>query len=104
LFVGDDRETSRGENSMSQVRISFKITPGAARNEILGLTNDIWRIKIAAPPDKGKANKELIEFLSDILGIKKDRICILKGQTSHNKILTIEGLSIEETHARLSAH
>jgi uncharacterized protein (TIGR00251 family) len=87
---------------MSHMRISVKVTPGAARNEMQGLTNGIWRIKIAATPEKGKANKELIEFLSDRLGIKKDRINILKGQTSHNKIIAIEGLSVEEISTRLS--
>ncbi len=88
---------------MPQVRISVKVTPGSSRNEILGFTNGVWRIKIAAAPDKGKANKELIEFLSGYLDIRRDQIEILKGQTSHNKIISIEGVSAENVKSRLSA-
>jgi uncharacterized protein len=88
--------------SVIQVKIAVKITPSAGRNEILSLTNDIWRIKIAAPPEKGKANKELIEFLSERLGIKKDSVIIIKGQTSHNKIVAISGVSHEMILRRLT--
>jgi uncharacterized protein len=84
------------------VKISFKVQPSAGRNEIVGLANGIWRVKVSAPPDKGKANHELIEFLSDTLGIKKDHITIIKGQTSHSKLLAIEGLSLDEITSRLS--
>lgn len=83
-------------------KISIKVQPNAGRNEVIGLTNGVWRIKIAAPPDKGKANKELIDFLSDILGQRKDHIDIIKGQTSHNKLVTIEGLTQAEVDTRLS--
>jgi uncharacterized protein len=83
-------------------RIAVKVTPNAGRNEVLGLTSGVWRIKIAAPPDKGKANRELIEFLSDLLGLRKDNIEIIKGQTSHNKLVLISGLSPEDVSRRLS--
>jgi len=75
--------------------ISIRITPNAARNEIAVLTGDILRVNIAAPPVKGKANKELIAFLSGLLGIKKDRISIVKGHTARNKIIAIDGMDKE---------
>ena len=75
--------------------------PNAGRNEVTGLANGVWKIKIAAPPDKGKANKELVDFLSDVLEIKKAQITILRGQTSHNKVLAIEGLSEVEVVERM---
>ena len=86
----------------NQTKVSVKVLPNAGKNEVSGLTNGVWRIKIAAPPDKGKANKELIKFLSDILGLKKDHVIILKGQTSHNKLIAIDGLTQEEIISRLS--
>jgi uncharacterized protein len=54
--------------SENAVKISIKVLPNARKNEIGGFSNDILRVKIAAPPDKGKANKELIDFFSDKLG------------------------------------
>ncbi len=86
----------------NSIKISVKVQPSAGRNEVTGLTNGVWKIKVSAPPDKGKANQELIEFLSDILGQKKDQITIVKGQTSHNKLIAIEGLTQAEITARLS--
>ncbi len=77
----------------TQAKIAVQIYPGAAKNEITGMQNDVLRIKIAAPPVKGKANKELIEYLSHLLGITKDRIEIIKGATSKNKLISIDGLS-----------
>jgi len=73
--------------------ISVRVFPNATRNEIAVLTGDILRVNIAAPPVKGKANKELIAFLSGLLGIKKDRINIVKGHTARNKIIAIGGMS-----------
>jgi len=81
------------------IKISIKVQPNSNRNEVVGVVNGVWKIKIAAPPDKGKANKELVDFLSEWLDIKKDRINILRGQTSHNKIVEIEGLSAETLSA-----
>jgi uncharacterized protein len=85
------------------VKIDLKVTPGSSRNEVVGLTNGVWRIKIAAPPDKGKANKELIDFLSKRLGLRKGSLLILKGQTAHNKVVSVEGLTLEEVTERLSS-
>jgi uncharacterized protein len=84
-------------------KISVKVQPNAGRNEVVGLKGSIWKIKVAAPPEKGKANKELIEFLSDTLGVRKTSIMILKGETSHNKILGIEGIDQNEVEAALAA-
>jgi uncharacterized protein len=75
------------------IRLAVKITPNAGRNEITGLKDDVLCIKIGAPPEKGKANKELIGFLAERLGIKKASITIIRGQTSHRKIIAIEGVN-----------
>jgi uncharacterized protein len=83
------------------VKINVKVQPNAHKDEITGFSNGIWRVKIAAPPDKGKANKELILFFSDLLGVKKDDLSLLKGLTSHNKIIGILGMTAEAVVTRL---
>jgi uncharacterized protein (TIGR00251 family) len=69
------------------------VHPGAKRNEIVRFDDGVWHLKIAAPPTEGKANKELIEFLSEILDISKSRITIEKGTRSHRKLITLQGLT-----------
>ena len=78
--------------SDSIVRISVKVHPGARKNGITGCSDGVLRVKIAAPPVEGKTNKELIAYFSDILDVRKSAITIEKGQTSRNKLISIEGV------------
>jgi uncharacterized protein (TIGR00251 family) len=90
-------------NSQSDNKwLSVKVTPNASRNEITGFTEGVLQLKVAAPPVKGKANKELTAFLSRTLGVSKSSISIVKGHTSRNKVIIIDGLSREEIMKRLS--
>ena len=88
--------------SSAKVEISLRVRPNAARSQVLGFTDGILRVKVAAPPVKGKANKELIAFLSQLLGIGKSSLAILKGHASRNKVITIDGLRQEDIMKRLS--
>ena len=83
------------------VRVAVKVTPNAGRNEITGCKEGVWQIKIQAPPDKGKANKELVDFLAETMDIKKSAVMIVQGSTSRHKVLAVEGLSGEEIQKRL---
>ena len=83
------------------VRISIQVHAGVKKNEITRLENGVWHLKIAAPPVEGKANKKLIEFLSEVLGVSKSRITIEKGVTSHRKLIMIDGLTDAEVTKKL---
>ena len=76
-----------------KTRLSLKVIPNAARNEITSFVNGTLRVKLASSPEKGKANFELIKFLSALLGISKDRICIIKGYNKRNKYVAISGIN-----------
>ena len=82
-------------------KIAVQAHPGAKRNEVLRLQDGVWHLKIAAPPLEGKANKELIEFLSEILDVSKSRLSIDKGATSHRKLISVQGLTVGEVEKRL---
>jgi uncharacterized protein (TIGR00251 family) len=84
------------------LRLAIKVTPNAGRNEVTGFKEDVLHVRIAAPPDKGKANKELADFLSERLGIKKSAISIIKGPNSRNKVIAIAGISREEIIKRVA--
>ncbi len=47
-------------------------------------------VRVKSPPTEGKANRELIEVLSDYFGVPKSRIRIVSGQSSRNKLVEIE--------------
>jgi len=83
------------------MKISVKVLPNAGKNQVVENNNGVWRIKINAQPEKGKANKALIEFLSKTLKIKKNQLEIISGETSHNKIIEITGPGEAEIAAAL---
>lgn len=80
--------------------IQVIVRPNSKENKIEGVDN--WknriRISIKAPPVKGEANKELIKFLSKILGAKVE---IIRGETSREKDLLVKGIKLEEVKKRL---
>ncbi len=82
--------------------ISVRVYPNAARSEVAGFANGVLRVRVAAPPAKGKANNELLALLSGVLGTGKSRINIIRGHTTRNKVIAIDGLSQEEIMNRLS--
>lgn len=66
------------------------------------MSGGVLQIKVAAPPVKGKANKELITFLSGVLGVSKSSLNLVKGQASRNKVVAVAGLSHDDIIGRLT--
>lgn len=79
----------------------MRVYPGAPRNEMIGFTDGAWRVKVAAPPVKGKANRELMAYLSQQLGVSKGALTIVKGHTSRNKVIAVAGMSMKDVAERL---
>jgi len=88
--------------SVSEARISLRVQPGAARSEVVSFTGEVLQVRVATPPVKGKANKELIALLSQAIGVGKSNLTIIKGHTSRSKVIAIHGLSQEEVIQQLS--
>lgn len=70
-----------------------KVVPGSSKTALAGVLDGTIKIKVAAPPEKGKANQCLIAFLARQLGVKKNDIQIVSGQTNPVKHVRVEGLS-----------
>ena len=86
-----------------QARLSLHVSPNAVRNEVTGYVDGVWRVRVAAPPVRGQANRELINFLSERLGIVKDRLSLLRGHNSKSKVVAVKGLTHEAIVKRLTS-
>ncbi|MBC7110332.1 MAG: YggU family protein [Archaeoglobi archaeon] len=68
---------------------------------------DEWRksikVVLTEPPVGGRANRQLVNELSSILGVPSERISVIKGKESKEKILKIDGISREEVERRLES-
>jgi uncharacterized protein (TIGR00251 family) len=74
--------------------LAVKVTPNARKSEITGWSADeqgrrVLLVKLAAPAQEGKANKELIRFMADVLGCAKNQVSLQRGESSRTKVLEI---------------
>ena len=78
---------------MNKCVLEFKVIPGASTTEFADLKAEVIRVRVSAPPEKGKANKEVIRFIAKSLGIPKANIVLLAGETSRRKRVLVKGMS-----------
>lgn len=78
------------------VVILVYVKAGAGKNEIIGSFDGRLKVKIAAPPVEGKANKGLLVFLSKVLHVPVSDVLIIAGKRSKRKSVEIRGLEEEE--------
>jgi uncharacterized protein (TIGR00251 family) len=85
------------------VILSVKVVPGSSKTCLAGSIGSMLKVKVAAAPEKGKANECLIEYLSGLFGIRKNAVVILSGQTGPVKQIRMDGLASEAVHRLLDA-
>jgi uncharacterized protein (TIGR00251 family) len=71
--------------------LRIKVIPRSARTELVGrLSDGTIKVKVAAPPDQGKANDELCRFLAQHYRVARAAVTILSGHTATRKLVKIE--------------
>jgi uncharacterized protein (TIGR00251 family) len=69
------------------------VVPGARQSEIVGFHGDAVKIRIAAPPERGRANKALIDLLSEHFGAQ---VRLASGAGSRRKRFVVSGMSVSD--------
>ena len=82
-----------------RLKLAIAATPGARTTEAAGAYGDALRVRLAAPPVDGKANRELAETLADAFGLPKSAVSFKGGETSKTKRLLLRGISSEAVRA-----
>ena len=72
------------------VILNLHVQPGAKRTEVAGRHGDALKIRLAAPPVDGKANAELLRFLSDAFDVPLCNVTLVRGESSRQKIVRVE--------------
>ena len=73
--------------------LRLTVAPGARRTEVVGLHGDRLKVRVAAPPEKGAANQELLAFLAGRLGLPKSALKLTLGAQSRAKVVEVQDLS-----------
>jgi uncharacterized protein len=79
------------------------LTPGASSNMIVGRHGDGWKVRVAAAPERGRANAALVALLARTLGVPPAGIRVAAGQTYRRKVVEIDGLDKGEAGRLLEA-
>jgi uncharacterized protein YggU (UPF0235/DUF167 family) len=76
--------------------------PGSSRSGIAGWLGDALKVRVTAPPERGKANAAVEAAIARALDVAPECVRIVAGQTSARKVVEISGLVESEVHRRLS--
>ena len=86
----------------ASTRLELRVVPGARRPGVVGRHGSSWKVRVAPAPEGGRANDALVRLLAETLGLPRRDIAVVAGRTSRDKVVTVAGISPEETEERLS--
>jgi uncharacterized protein (TIGR00251 family) len=84
-------------------RLRLRVSPGAARTEIVGRYGEAWKVSVAAPPERGRANDAVLRLLSRRLAVPVTGLTLVSGHRVRDKVVELQGLAAEEAERRLEA-
>jgi uncharacterized protein (TIGR00251 family) len=87
---------------MSRTRLTLRVAPGAKRSEVVGRHGAGWKVRVAAPPEGGRANAAVVALVADALALPRASVRLVSGHGSRDKLLDVAGIGPEETERRLA--
>jgi uncharacterized protein (TIGR00251 family) len=84
-------------------RLRLRVSPGANRAHVVGRHGDSWKVRVAAPPEGGRANEAVIRLLAETLSVPRDAVTLVSGSAGRDKIVELAGLGTSEIERRLSS-
>ena len=81
--------------------VPVRVVPRSSKEGVAGFEGGVVRIRLNAPPVEGQANEALVRFLAKALGVPKRRIALVAGGKGRNKIVRVDGITLEAFLARL---
>ena len=89
--------------SGTRTRLRLRVVPGASRTGIVGRHGPAWKVRVSAPPDAGRANDAVLELLAHVLGVRRRDVELESGAAARDKIVSLDGITAEDTEVRLEA-
>ncbi len=83
--------------------LNVRVAPGASRSKIVGVFGDALKVAVRAPPEKGRANKELVRVLARAFGARRGDVEVRFGQASRDKTVVFAGWPAEDLRQAITA-
>jgi uncharacterized protein (TIGR00251 family) len=87
---------------MEGTRLRLRVAPGSRRPGIAGRHGDGWKVRVAQPPEHGRANDAVVALLAETLELPRTAVSIVSGHAGRDKIVALEGIDPAETERRLA--
>ncbi|HAL49314.1 MAG: hypothetical protein CL694_05610 [Chloroflexi bacterium] len=81
--------------------LQVRVTPRAKRNAIELDDDGRIRVRVTAVPERGKANAAVVALIAKTLGLSKRSIAVVRGHTSRDKLIAVDGMDRDEVLERL---
>ena len=83
-------------------RLRIRVSPGARTTEFVGRQGDAWKVRVAEPPEDGRANEAVVRLLAETLDLPRSHVVLVSGHASRDKIVTLDGLEQAQTEQLLA--
>ena len=84
-------------------RLRLRVSPEASRSEIAGCHGDAWKVRVAAPPEAGKANAAVLRLLAEKLGLPRRALRLVSGHRAREKVVEMAGIDRAKSERLLKA-
>jgi uncharacterized protein (TIGR00251 family) len=84
-------------------RVRLRVSPGATRAGVVGRHGEAWKVRVAAPPEGGRANEAVVRLLADTLSLPREAVTLVSGHGGRDKIVELSGLGPSQIERRLSS-
>jgi uncharacterized protein (TIGR00251 family) len=82
--------------------LRLRVVPGSKSPGVVGRHGDAWKLRVAAPPERGRANDAAVALLAETLRIPPDDVRLVAGHGSRDKVVEVSGIAPSEAARRLS--
>jgi uncharacterized protein len=84
-------------------RLRLRVSPGAARPSVVGRHGEAWKVRVAAAPERGKANQAVLDLLAETLRVPRTDVELVSGASARDKVVALRGVGHAEAERRLEA-
>jgi uncharacterized protein (TIGR00251 family) len=88
---------------MERTRVRLRVSPGAARAGVVGRHGEAWKVRVAAPPEQGRANDALVRLLAETLAVPRAAVTVVSGRGARDKIVELTGIDPSQIERRLAS-
>lgn len=86
-----------------RTRLRLRVVPGAGHTGFVGRHGAAWKVRVAAPPERGRANDAVLRLLSDTLVLPRASVSLVSGHGGRDKIVEVAGITEAELESRLAS-